>query len=1472
MSNKNDLSGAYIVLDGALFTCNQGATPNSIVATNKEKVYAQNKKVITTEDITFQTPSLTFGTCLLSTNKQAGQPCVYANGEWDKKSCYDEKIVLDSSKMYCSACTPQGGEITCLYHGQQCSVSATDFANFEIESAVLFNSLLPFNELENKKSEKTNKKPSFSVNSIDLTRIKKSENANIPIAQEEKNPKHIRPNEKLILEAKRNSKVSLEGEPVSWIIFQKETIKASTPKGKPQTKIKNLKIYPKVGTPFTIQLAKTGKYYIEAIGNGNDYKSLKSYYQMQKSLAENEWIVNKERIPLDAKCCKEIEVCANDIVRLSPQGDYPKVNSSSTSAWDLKDAKEPLFLRAENFQKSLPSNSISFVVKQNEPFVLKVDTIFELAHDEFLTVHFNNILLTYMLNKNASTSFYSFNPLTKLFTLKGLNSGDYRIRFELNCLNASSIFKPKTLGVGGLRIHCISDFLDIKTSSGETENPQNIRPGDSLQFKADSSKCKIDSSKIEWSWGKAIPKNNKKKPNKAKKDPEPEPVRTTKKCDKLIINSEKEEYRLRVDACIEDPNFLFQDMNGEKDLETAKKWSFECNVINNRIKRIWLDAEEAFVGMTYNLYTEYLYPDYIPTKDGEIKGSLNDEVLTMENGKQSLVFENPGKQQISLTMGNTETVTEEFDVYDITVEEWVFLDSEQHIIKQVGFGTKFQLSIYIPAFKYLTEKERSDIRLELWDERTGKKLETDALHNVMMDDKGHINAELTGYDLSENTDDITLSCALVNLPYHVSGLNDEKHNGHFFYAKAKKLIISEKEYINGFFAGSTGNPQKSILRYGMEAKIVLYMHNLSQSKIENCTLQLVENDDLDDLKDTLIWKSDIPKPNDDGRVEIVIPENIINEADHNAETPRIPRLFYFKVVYHNPITEELSLLLAYPAQKIGDDFKIELNEESVQKLNCNYFWQLKYVPNDEGELNDAISGRALSVIGEELKLGEGRVRRSGDCPRCNEEAKEMYAKVMSINRFNTDEETQQRVKTICETYTKYMDRFYMNTCWIKAHYFAQISVESGANLKCNPENMNYTRERLEEVFKNRLFYTDANGQQNYRAGMKEKIDAIYQLPSDPNNLSNQRAQAIANFIYFGVNGNRTDKDSKDGWIYRGGGMIQLTGKSVYNGTERAIEAFLGKKISLGGADKLSADVELSTIASMVYLAKRKIHVRKFTENKNGIKKMYFIANGQNNEYFVSKLVGSEHAKNQNGKTNFDLKQDFFDEFYKAFQTNKCQWDEEFKEEEDNVNIYRIDLDEFSLYKYQENKNSDEFIYKIYNHGKKVCEDYHFTQVLLPKRGIKLMPFPESGPNWGRYGARDKGGDNFVSETTCACLLGLFYSLPLNGHDEKYFYDDITIYSIDNTHRGHRSGNDIDVRYPNGTQQPVRFWGETIQQCFNGNKAKFIAHLESFVKIARKWCFVNNFTHEEVAGTTKAKSHEHHIHLGNKYYERYIKNG
>lgn len=1487
MSKKNDLSGSHIVLDGALYMCNQGAVPSSIVVTNNNKLFVQNKKVATVDDTTFQTPALTFGTCLLSPKKQAGQPCEYANGKWDSETCYIDKIVLDSSKMYCSAFAPQGGEISCLFHGQVMGVTATDFANFEPDAAIALNSLLSLSDFEEKKSEKPKgKDTTFGISAIELYRTNQIGRTFIPTPRE-KNPKHIRPSEILILEAKTNSKTNLKGQPISWIVFQKEEMISEQEKTKKkQTKItvvKNLKIYPKVGSPFSIKLKKSGKYYIEAVGNGNNFKSLNLYYQMQKNLAANDWVVKTEKLPLDAKCCKEIIVCSNDIIGLTPLGNKEEIKLPTIERYDLSNAKTPVFLLTENFQKITKYTSSAVIVRPNEPLEIKVDTIFEVKDDEYLTVHLNHFCIDYMLNSEVETSLYSFDPKTKIFKLKPpFNTGDYRIRFELNQMNVCTFMRPKTLGIGSLLIHCISDYLDVNASSGGTEKPLYIRPGASLQFRAvtNNGKNKIDGSKIVWNWGEVIPPKSKTtaEKNKSNATQEPsEPAKMTKTGDKLIINSEKKEYKLRVEAYVNDSNFIFEGKRN-RDIETAKKWSFECEVKKNRIKKIWLDADEAYIGMTYNMNLECLYPDYIPSADGEILGSLNGEEFLMENGKRSFVFDTAGRQNLSLKMGNTENITEEFEVYDINVGEWGFFDSERHHIKQVGFSTKFNLLINIPAFKHLTEKERSEIRLELWDERTGTKLETEVLNEVKFDEKGYINVELMGYEITDRTDDITLSCAFVNLPYHVSGLNDEKHNGHFFYTKAKKLIISEKVYINGFFAGNSGNPQKSILRYGTEAKIVLYLHNFSKNKRENSTILLVENNSSDDLKDTLIWKSEIPQPNDDGRVEIAIPENIIKEDDHNAETPRIPRLFYFKVVYHNPITEELSLLLAYPAQKIGDDFKIEINEDSVKKLNCNYFWQLKYVPDNEGDLNDTLAGQALTVIGEELKHGEGRTLRSGECPRCNEEAEEMLKKVMTVARFNQDAETKQRLRTICETYTQYMDQFYMNTCWMKAHYFAQISVESGENLKCKAENVNYSRARLEEIFRDRVFHTtiDENnkvvtikgvdGKPLYLDGVKDKLDKIYNIKDE-----NARMKAIANFVYFGINNNSKEIGSNDGWKYRGGGMIQLTGKGVYEGTEKAIAAFIGKKIYLGGADNLSNNVELSTIASMAYLARRKIHLRKFRKDKNGVENMYFIANGQKNEYFVNKIVGTEHKKDKDtGKSNYDKKQDYFNEFYKVFQTSQCNWDEEFTESEDKVNIYRIDLDKFSLYKYQENEQSDEFIYKIYNYGKKVCEDYHFTQVMLPKRGIKLMPFPESGPNWGRYGHRDSGGDNFVSETTCGCLLGLFYSLPLNGHDEKYFYDDITIYTIDNTHSGHKSGNDIDVRYPNGTDQPVRFWDDTIQQCFNGNKAKFIAHLESFVRIARKWCFVNNFTHEEVSGTTALKSHQHHIHLGNIYHLRYLK--
>ena len=197
------------------------------------------------------------------------------------------------------------------------------------------------------------------------------------------------------------------------------------------------------------------------------------------------------------------------------------------------------------------------------------------------------------------------------------------------------------------------------------------------------------------------------------------------------------------------------------------------------------------------------------------------------------------------------------------------------------------------------------------------------------------------------------------------------------------------------------------------------------------------------------------------------------------------------------------------------------------------------------------------------------------------------------------------------------------------------------------------------------------------------------------------------------------------------------------------------------------------------------------------------------------------------------------------------------------------MDKFSVFKYQDNKESSVFIYKIYNHGKKYVDDFIFTMTRLVKRdNLRVLPFPHEGPNWGRFGEREEGGDNFVSELTCGCLLGLLYSLPLNGINDKIFYNDITLFKDYRDHGGHTQGNDIDLRYPNGTNKPVQLWKEVIDECYGGNKKAFISHLEHFVSIAIKWHFTSNFTQETINGAREWTGHHHHIHLGNTYYLAY----
>ena len=98
-----------------------------------------------------------------------------------------------------------------------------------------------------------------------------------------------------------------------------------------------------------------------------------------------------------------------------------------------------------------------------------------------------------------------------------------------------------------------------------------------------------------------------------------------------------------------------------------------------------------------------------------------------------------------------------------------------------------------------------------------------------------------------------------------------------------------------------------------------------------------------------------------------------------------------------------------------------------------------------------------------------------------------------------------------------------------AHFFAQTAHESG-NFKAFSENLNYSAKGLRSIF-GKYFPTDAMAKAYER-----------------------QPQKIANRVYANRMGNG-DEASGEGWLYKGRGPLQLTGKNNY----RAFGKYIGRE-------------------------------------------------------------------------------------------------------------------------------------------------------------------------------------------------------------------------------------------------------------------------------------------------------------------------
>lgn len=192
-------------------------------------------------------------------------------------------------------------------------------------------------------------------------------------------------------------------------------------------------------------------------------------------------------------------------------------------------------------------------------------------------------------------------------------------------------------------------------------------------------------------------------------------------------------------------------------------------------------------------------------------------------------------------------------------------------------------------------------------------------------------------------------------------------------------------------------------------------------------------------------------------------------------------------------------------------------------------------------------------------VGEPMLKKNEKCEKCSiitqEELEALFSKDIA------------QIETIISIYNEYAPKFHVDTCLRKAHFWAQIREESGSRLAVKSgESLIYSAARLyhRSNFKDTKGRTIKKGpfakfwgqaELCLRYGDTTDDDKIIGIPYEskkrpPKHKANQ--VEIANIAYAGRLGNG-DAVSGDGWRFRGGGFIQVTGRNQYDTINQTIK-------------------------------------------------------------------------------------------------------------------------------------------------------------------------------------------------------------------------------------------------------------------------------------------------------------------------------
>lgn len=317
--------------------------------------------------------------------------------------------------------------------------------------------------------------------------------------------------------------------------------------------------------------------------------------------------------------------------------------------------------------------------------------------------------------------------------------------------------------------------------------------------------------------------------------------------------------------------------------------------------------------------------------------------------------------------------------------------------------------------------------------------------------------------------------------------------------------------------------------------------------------------------------------------------------------------------------------------KIEFDFKLDKSWEKTYSEKTHFFYAVVQELEYFGTSNTLIAFKNGVSLGEPKEELVGVVKQKGhgggNCPRCNQditaaELKEIFKDANAAT-----------LTSVAAAYNKYMEGLGMNTCWVKAHFFAQIRVESGAGLHVKTgENMNYSADNL---YLGTLDKKTGERSHTFSYFKTHKEEA-YKYGRTKEHAADQKM--IANLVYADKNRGAKSKlgntQEGDGWNFRGKGLIQLTGRGNYTKANDYTVSYEKVNI-LKDSDIVVRDIKIAVLTSMAFF------------KWNGL---IAKSNGYTSNKAVSKGVGAPV------KDSYDQKQKAFDNHTsKIFKVTDCQW-------------------------------------------------------------------------------------------------------------------------------------------------------------------------------------------------------------------------